>query len=77
MLIDGDHLYVADRVYGTVGEYSTAGEVINPRLITGLGTPTALGLVPEPSVLSLILFAAAAGLCRRSVPAASASLTSL
>lgn len=60
------HLFVADGYLNRVGEYSISGATINDSFITaGLAYPTAIALVPEPSVASMLLPGAVALLAAR------------
>lgn len=54
LAVDGGELYVtyAD---GTVGAYSTSGDVLGAPLISGLGYACAIAVVPEPSTAVLLL----------------------
>jgi len=58
--VSGDDLFVTSQSNGTIGEYTTSGEVVNASLITGLSSPRAIVVVPEPSSLLLLSVAAAA-----------------
>jgi hypothetical protein len=47
---------VGDLDRGTVGEYTTSGDVLNASLISGLDVPESLVVVvPEPSSVSLVV----------------------
>jgi hypothetical protein len=54
------NLFVVDAAQSTIGEYTTSGSAVNPSLITGLGSPTAITVVPEPSICVLLTTGAAA-----------------
>jgi hypothetical protein len=49
----GSNLYVTDELNDRVSEYTTSGDVVNLNVITGLGTPHGIVVVPEPSTLIL------------------------
>ena len=54
------NLYVVDAAQSTIGEYTTSGIAVNSSLITGLGSPSAIAVVPEPSSCGLLTIGAAA-----------------
>ena len=54
-----DQIFVTNPGVGTIGEYTTAGDTVNPALISGLSDPSGIAVVttvPEPSSLRLTLF---------------------
>ncbi len=65
MKVAGDKLFVADAGLGTVGEYTTAGQVVNASLISGLPLPVNLAIIPEPSTWALLAMGAGALLLGR------------
>ncbi|HEY1601311.1 MAG TPA: hypothetical protein VGG64_17040 [Pirellulales bacterium] len=54
------NLFVVDAAQSTIGEYTTSGSAVNASLITGLGSPTAITVAPEPSTCVLLTTCAAA-----------------
>jgi hypothetical protein len=65
----GGNLYVTNSLAGTIGEYdATTGAPVNAALVSGLDYPVGIAVVPEPSSLVLMAFAAtpiAAAVLRR------------
>lgn len=57
--VSGDDLFVLNAENESIGEYTTSGGTVNAALITGLSDPIGITIVPEPSVLALILSGAA------------------
>jgi hypothetical protein len=43
--VSGSSLFVTNAAWGTIGEYTTSGEVVNASLISGLGTPGSLSSI--------------------------------
>lgn len=64
LAVDGSNLYVVNAGNGTVGEFTTSGDVVNASLITGIGGVTGIAIVdaPEPSVWSMVLLLMLGGL---------------
>jgi hypothetical protein len=50
----GESLFVANNFDGTIGEYTTSGATVNVSLISGLGSPFGIAVVPEPSSWALL-----------------------
>jgi PEP-CTERM motif len=48
------NLFVVDASRSTIGEYTTSGIAVNASLIIGLGSPSAITVVPEPSACTLL-----------------------
>jgi hypothetical protein len=62
--VSGSNLFVLNEGDGTIGEYTTSGEVVNAHLVSGLSSPYGIAVtadVPEPSSLALLFSFLAVG----------------
>jgi probable HAF family extracellular repeat protein len=64
----GDRLFVESSYFGTVGVYNLDGTPVNKALISGLGTPIGIAVVPEPTPALLVLLPLAVASLRRRRP---------
>ncbi len=66
LAINGNDLFVANSGNGTIGEYTTSGDMVSPALISGLtGNIYGLAVVPEPATPGLFALTGVVLLMRR------------
>jgi hypothetical protein len=65
--VSGSDIFVTNYAAGTIGEYTTSGGTVNASLVSGLDIPTsiAVGSVPEPGSIFLLVLGSAPLLMRR------------